>query len=315
MAEAAEMFKLRASEKVQAELEAKAEQDQAAAERRKVDIARLAGEFEASVGQVIETVSAASTQLEASARSLSHSADQSRALSIEVAASSEEASTNVQHAAASTSAMATTVADLGRRVEEAAHMAGEAVRKTDLTDQRMAALAAAAERIGSVIELIAAVARQTNLLALNATIEAARAGDRGRGFAVVAQEVKSLAAQTAQATVEIGEQIGGIQLATTEAVGAIAETGVIIGRISDIAMAVVASICEQKTTSKTVAVNLQEAAIKTTHVAANAGEVTHRAKETGGASMHVLRSAELLSQESVRLKRELGDFLERVQTA
>ena len=82
-------------------------------------------------------------------------------------------------------------------------------------------------------------------------------GDLGRGFAVVAQEVKSLAMQTAQATLEIGEQIGDIQSATTEAVGAITETGVIIARISEIAVTVVASIAEQKATSKTIAFNLQ----------------------------------------------------------
>ncbi|MET4072731.1 methyl-accepting chemotaxis protein [Bradyrhizobium sp. S3.2.6] len=121
------------------------------------------------------------------------------------------------------------------------------------------------------------------------------AGDRGRGFAVVAQEVKSLATQTAHATVEISEHIGGIQAATTESVGALTEIGVIIGRISDIAMTVVESIGEQEATSKSIAFNLQEAAARTTQVAASAGEVTNRAKETGGASMQVLMSAELLS--------------------
>ncbi|WP_407114572.1 methyl-accepting chemotaxis protein [Bradyrhizobium sp. LMG 9283] len=225
MAEAVEDFKLRARERIQPELDAKAERDEVAAEQRKAGISRFVGEFEAAVGQVIDTVSAASTQLEASARSLTGSADQSRELSIQVASSSKEASANVQRVAASTGEMATTIADAGRQVEAAADMAGEAVRKTEVCDQRMVDLAVAAERIGSVVQLIAAIARQTSLLALNATIEAARAGDRGRGFAVVAQEVKSLATQTAQATVEIREQIAGIQTATTEAVDAITETG------------------------------------------------------------------------------------------
>ncbi|MET4117901.1 methyl-accepting chemotaxis protein [Bradyrhizobium sp. JR1.5] len=85
--------------------------------------------------------------------------------------------------------MAATIAGVGRPVEEVANMARVAVRKAELSDQRLVNLAAAAERIGSVVQLIAAIARQTNLLALNATIEAARAGDRGGGFAVVAQEV------------------------------------------------------------------------------------------------------------------------------
>ncbi|MFB6421503.1 methyl-accepting chemotaxis protein [Bradyrhizobium tunisiense] len=206
--------------------------------------------------------------------------------------------------------MATTIADVGAQIEEAADMPREAVRKTELGDQRIVGLAAAAERIGSVVQLIAAIARQTNLLALDATIEAARAGDLGRGFPVVAQQVKSLATQTAQATVESGEQIGDIQSATTEAVEAITETGGIITRISEIATTVVASIGEQKAMSEKVAISLQQAAAR--KVAASAGEVTLHARETGGASTQVLKSAELLSAESSRLKHELDGFLARV---
>ncbi|WP_305803870.1 methyl-accepting chemotaxis protein [Bradyrhizobium sp. WSM2793] len=131
---------------------------------------------------------------------------------------------------------------------------------------------------------------------------------------MVAQEVKSLAAQTAHATLEISEHIGGIQAATTESVGAITEIGVIIGCISEIAMRVVDSIGEQEATSKSIAFNLNEAATRT-QMAASTGELTNRAKETGGASMQVLTSAELLSEESSRLKHELDIFLGRVQAA
>ncbi|NEU96873.1 methyl-accepting chemotaxis protein [Bradyrhizobium uaiense] len=315
MAEAVELFKLKAREKAQAELDAKAVQDRTVAELRQADLARLAGEFEAAVGKVIETVSSASSQLEASARSLTGTADHSRQLSSAVASSSEEASTNVRRVAAATGELAKTITNIGRQVQEAASIAGDAVLKAELSDQRMASLAAAAERIGSVVQLIATIARQSNLLALNATIEAARAGDRGRGFAVVAQEVKLLAAQTAHATVEISEQISGIQAATAESVGAITEIGVIIGRIAEIARIVVDSIGEHEATSKSIAFNVQEAAVRTTQVAASAGEVTNHAKETEGASLQVLTSAELLSEESSRLKHELDSFLVGIQAA
>ncbi|WP_439360452.1 methyl-accepting chemotaxis protein [Bradyrhizobium sp. DASA03007] len=315
MAEAVEMFKLKACEKARAELDAKAKQDHVAAEQRRADVARLAGEFEAAVGKIIDSVSSASSELEASARGLTCTADHSRQLSVEVVSSSEEASSNVQNVAAATGEMAEAMASICRRVEEAANIARQAVCKVELSDQRMASLTAAAERIGSVVEVIAAVARQINLLALNAAIEAARAGDLGKGFAVVAQEVKSLAAQAAHATVEIGDHIGRIQTATAESVGAVAEIGVIIGRISGIASTVVGAIGQQEARSKSIAFNVQGAADRTTGVAAAALKVTDGANETGAASLQVLMSAERLSEESSRLKHELDSFLTRVQVA
>lgn len=315
MAEAVEMFKLKAGERAQAELDAKGDRDRAAAEHRKADIARLADEFEAAVGKVIDTVSCASSKLELSARSLTRTADHGRQLSVNVASSSGEASVNVQRVATATSEMAQLVAGIGRQVEEVAGIAREAVRKAAESDQRIASLASATERVGSVVQLIAAIARQTNLLALNATIEAARAGDRGKGFAVVAQEVKSLATQTAHATVEISDHIAGIQTATAESVDAITEIGVTVNRISQIAESVADAIAEQETMTQSIALNVREAAGRTTQVAASAGEVTDGAKQTGEASMEVLASAELLSGESHRLKQELNSFLVRIQAA
>lgn len=107
----------------------------------------------------------------------------------------------------------------GHSIDEIASAGGHKIPPLEATSGIVAGLSTAAQKIGDVINLINTIAEQTNLLALNATIEAARAGDAGRGFAVVASEVKSLAAQTAKATDEIGRHIAGVQQSTAEAVG------------------------------------------------------------------------------------------------
>ncbi|MDH2348297.1 hypothetical protein [Bradyrhizobium sp. SSUT77] len=89
----------------------------------------------------------------------------------------------------------------------------------------------------------------------------------------------------------------------------------IIGRISEIAKAVVDSVGDQEATSKRIAFNVQGAAARTAEVAVRAREVTNGANETGGASLQVLTSAELLSEESSRLKYELDRFLGGIQAA
>ena len=215
MAEAVEVFKSNAVARQGLEVAQKEAETRAVA-RRKADMHKMAEDFEGAVGEIIETVSSASSQLEASASTLTSTAERSEELATRVAAASEKASTNVQSVASATEQMASSVNEISRQVQESARMAGEAVDQARTTNDRVSELSKAAARIGDVVELINTIAGQTNLLALNATIEAARAGEAGRGFAVVASEVKALAEQTAKATGEIGQQITGIQAATQE---------------------------------------------------------------------------------------------------
>jgi methyl-accepting chemotaxis protein len=315
MAKAIETFKVKAEEKARDEAEVKIKQDELAAKQRKVDMAKMADNFENAVGEIIETVSSASTELEASASTLTSTAARSQKLATTVAAASDEASTNVQSVASATEELTSSVNEISRQVQESARMANEAVDQARKTNDRVGELSKAAARIGDVVELINTIAGQTNLLALNATIEAARAGEAGRGFAVVASEVKALAEQTAKATGEIGQQISGIQAATQESVGAIKEISGTIERLSEISATIASAVEEQGTATQEISRNVQQAAKGTQQVSANITDVQRGAGETGSASSQVLSAAQSLSRDSNRLKLEVGKFLNTVRAA
>jgi methyl-accepting chemotaxis protein len=315
VAAAVEKFKVVSEQKARDEAEAKMKQDQIAAQQRKADMVRLADSFEAAVGEIVETVSSASTELEASAGTLTSTAERAQQVTTMVAAASEEASTNVQSVASATEELSSSVNEISRQVQESARMAGEAVDQARVTNDRVSELSKAAARIGDVVELINTIAGQTNLLALNATIEAARAGEAGRGFAVVASEVKALAEQTAKATGEIGQQISGIQAATQESVGAIKAISGTIERLAEIASTIAAAVEEQGAATQEISRNVQQAAQGTQQVSSNITDVQRGASETGSASSQVLSAAQSLSTDSNRLKLEVGKFLDSVRAA
>jgi methyl-accepting chemotaxis protein len=313
MADALQVFKEALIAKKAADEAAAADAEAKIERGRRVD--SITRDFESMIGEIVETVSSASTQLEASAGTLSSTAERSQQLTTAVAAASEEASTNVQSVASATEEMASSVNEISRQVQESARMATEAVDQARKTNDRVSELSKAASRIGDVVELINTIAGQTNLLALNATIEAARAGEAGRGFAVVASEVKALAEQTAKATGEIGQQITGIQAATQDSVGAIKEISGTIERLSEISSTIAAAVEEQGAATQEISRNVQQAAQGTQQVSSNITDVQRGAGETGSASSQVLAAAQSLSGDSNRLKLEVGKFLTSVRAA
>jgi len=314
MAKAVEIFKSNAVARQKLEAEQR-EAETRVASGRKADMNKMADNFETAVGQIVEAVSSASSQLELSAGTLTATAERAQELTTAVAAASEEASTNVQSVASATEEMASSVSEISRQVQQSARMATDAVDQARVTNDRVSELSKAATRIGDVVELINTIAGQTNLLALNATIEAARAGEAGRGFAVVASEVKALAEQTAKATGEIGQQISGIQAATQESVNAIQAISGTIEKLSEISSTIAAAVEQQGAATQEISRNVQQASMGTQQVSSNIGDVQRGASETGSASSQVLAAAQSLSGDSNRLKLEVGRFLNSVRAA
>ncbi|MBL8672067.1 MAG: globin-coupled sensor protein [Alphaproteobacteria bacterium] len=278
-------------------------------------LAEITQTFDKTVGGVVEIVSAASTELTATADTMAETASSATQRSTAVAAAAEQAAANVQTVAAAAEELTNSIGEIGRQVTESATIAGRAVTDAQQTNQKVQDLTKAAERIGEVVKLITEIASQTNLLALNATIEAARAGDAGKGFAVVASEVKSLANQTAHATEEIRVQVQEIQTATRDAAGALGGIQATIRSMDQIASMIAAAVQEQTAATQEIARNVQQAASGTQEVTSNISGVKEAVDETGHAARQTRDSAASLAQQSQILRDEVSKFLRSIMAA
>jgi methyl-accepting chemotaxis protein len=286
-----------------------------AMEQRKAGLNQFVEDFRTKIGGIIERVLNSSGQFEKDAQQLSVTAHSTAEISSQSANASRQASEHVRNTAAASNELSQSIVEISRRVQESNDVAAEAVKQANTTDERMAELSAAGDRIGDVVKLITSIAEQTNLLALNATIEAARAGEAGRGFAVVAQEVKTLAGQTAKATDEISAHIVNMQRATKESVNAIKVISLTIELISEITTSISSAVEQQGTATQSIAQGVQAAASGTLDVADNIQRVAKGAGETGTTSRQMLRSAQALSEVSIHLKDEVEKFLDSVRAA
>ncbi|MBF0247802.1 MAG: HAMP domain-containing protein [Alphaproteobacteria bacterium] len=312
MSHAVQVFKDNAIKTREMEAEQEAAKIRAEKEKRQAMNA-MADEFQASVGGVVEAVSSAATEMQATAQSMTHISEDTSHRATAVAAAAEEASTNVQTVASAAEELSSSISEISRQVAQSSQIASKAVEQARHTHETVQNLVAAAGKIGEVVALITDIAEQTNLLALNATIEAARAGEAGKGFAVVASEVKNLANQTAKATDEIGAHIGEVQSQTEVAADAIEAIGKVIGDIDEIASAIAAAVEEQGAATSEIARNVEQASAGTAEVSSNIQGVTQAAGEAGSASGEVLSAAGELARHSEKLKGEVARFLSKVR--
>ncbi|KAA5609168.1 HAMP domain-containing protein, partial [Rhodovastum atsumiense] len=230
----------------------------AARERRTAKVEALVQDFERHSAELVHHLSASATEMAATARQMTQSAEQTGAQAGLVAAGAQAAAGSVHTVASATEELSASIGEITRQVEQSTAIAHQAVEEAQRTDTTVRALAESAQKIGDVVGLITSIAGQTNLLALNATIEAARAGDAGKGFAVVATEVKSLAAQTARATEEIGAQIARIQAATQDAVTAIGGIARTIDQVNSITGTIAVAVKEQGAATAEISRSVQQ---------------------------------------------------------
>jgi methyl-accepting chemotaxis protein len=295
-----------------------ADQDVALArseQEKRQAFAALADSFEASVRGVVDSVSSAATEMQATAQSMSSTVEQSRQQTLAVSTASEHASDNVQTVAAAAEQLSASMNEIGRQLVQASAVVGKAAADGKQSNDRVQSLAAAAEKIGEVVSLINEIASQTNLLALNATIEAARAGEAGRGFAVVASEVKALATQTSKATEEIRAQISAVQAETSGAIDGIRSICTTIQQVEEISSSIASAVGQQGSATQEIARNVQQAAERTGDVSRNISGVTSGIASTGAAATEMLGSAAELARQSSTLRDEVDRFLAHIRAA
>ncbi|MCF4097051.1 methyl-accepting chemotaxis protein [Maritalea mediterranea] len=313
MARAVDVFKQNAIERQRLEGQSAAEA-KAQAERQK-RVEELISHFRASVGDALELVTQNSAQMTNTANMLNDIANNTSGQAGDAANASKEASTNVKAVAAAAEELAASIEEISRQVSKTNTIVNSAAEAAQLTNGRVARLAAAAQKIGDVVALIQDIAEQTNLLALNTSIEAARAGEMGKGFAVVATEVKSLANQTASATEEISAQITEIQDSTKDAVAAIEQIAGTMTEVTQYTTSIASAVEEQGAATAEISQSVTQAATGTEQVAGSINTVTSAADETNQSANKVLVASQDMAEQAKTLRTTVDKFLTEVAAA
>ncbi len=273
------------------------------------------GEFRDAIARVLESVTTTAGSLGNASSSLTQTASETRAQSDAVSAATGEAATSIQTVAAGATELSASIQEISVQVQGNSRVAQEAREQTEETRNRIAGLEEASGRISEIVALIQDIAEQTNLLALNATIEAARAGEAGKGFAVVASEVKNLATETANATVEIGRQVGEIQSETSAAVSNIRAIAERVDGMSEMATLIAAAVEEQSAASHEISSNIETTAASTKQVSSSVVDVARSVRATDETAGSVSSAASDLNGATRELDRTIQHFLGRLREA
>ncbi|BBC71794.1 methyl-accepting chemotaxis protein [Altererythrobacter sp. B11] len=300
------------AEELRRQVELESEREELRARQAEL-LRRLSDRFETTVGEIVSSVAAASSQLQATASSMASSAEQSSMQTGDVSALLDEASAGVTAAAAASDEFAMSIGEISRQASTSAELARNASHAASEADSTISALSQSASEVGEIVEVISKIAQRTNLLALNASIEAARGGEAGRGFAVVAAEVKDLASQTGKATEAVARQIRAIQGTTTASVEALRDIARQIEELESTSVSIAAAVDQQSVAGHDLARSIDLAAQNTEHVSHNIQQWREASLATGEAAALVLTSATDLERQAVTLKTHVEEFVGQVR--
>lgn len=231
-----------------------------------------------------------------------------------VAASMEQSTTNTSMVASAAEEMTSTINEIANNSSQAHNISEKAVRQAESTSEQMGRLGASADAISKVTETITEISEQTNLLALNATIEAARAGEAGKGFAVVANEIKELAKQTAEATLDIKTKIDDVQKTTSSSIRDIEEISTVINNVNEIVTNITNAVGEQSKATQEIAVNINQAAEGLGEVNENVNQISVVAATITSEIAEVNTASEEISNSSGKVEVSSQD-LQKLATA
>lgn len=228
-----------------------------------------------------------------------------------VAAAMEESSTNANMVATAAEEMSSTINEIAENAERARGVSTDAVEQATSASEKMHQLGQAANKIGKVTEAITEISEQTNLLALNATIEAARAGEAGKGFSVVANEIKELAKQTAEATLDIKNLIGDVQNTSKSAEEGIGQISGVITGVNEIVSTIATAVEEQTAATQEIATNIAQASQGIQEVNENVSQSSTVATDISQDIVEVSSSAQTISSNSNDVKQSAQGLLAR----
>jgi methyl-accepting chemotaxis protein len=296
-------------------LEERQERAQQEDRERQNRIIALISDFRQRVRTILQDLQKPLVEMQDRADELTRTSSEATHQATSVDKVTREASSNVEIVAETAKQLALSIREISDNLARTSAVVAQADREAASSTERVGYLSTAAEKIGTVVDLIRNIANQTNLLALNATIEAARAGEAGRGFAVVASEVKNLAEQTAKATEEIAGQIGEIQASTQDTAQAIQGITQIMSEVSTLSTSISAAIERQTVATTEISQNVAEAARGTSGVVANVAAVGSAIEHTNAIAVSVDQSAKTIRAAQQSLNGMIERFLEDVAAA